>query len=513
MGRPVFPDADRIVREDGEIVQFHQGRQPDRRPHVVGEDQEGRAERAQAGERHAVADRAHAVLANAEMHVAAARRRRAERFGPLDRRLGRRREIGGAADEPGAHLGDRVDHLAGGFARRETFLVGGEDGQRLVPALGHRLGADMLDLAGGLGVRRFERRESPLPLVVERGAALADVVVEMLADALGHEELRVLRPAVGFLRTLDLVFARRIRMRLVRAGLGREAVADDRMRDDDGRALLFAEEALEMRQEARSVVGVREVQDVPTVGFEALADVFGEGERGVAFDRDLVVVVDPTKVGQAEMSGQRRRLGGDAFHQVAVRAEIVNVVVEEGCALVVGGAKPAARHRHAHRVTAALAERAGRRLDAGGEAVFGMAWCLRIDLAECLKVVNRQRRRVGAGLLLDAGKEDQRVEQHRRVADGQHESVAVRPIRIGRIVAEHLVPQRVGHRCQSHRRAGMPALRLLHGVHRQGADRVDREQIDVARRFRRCRHRSLRSSSSTKLGPPRPQSRHGSHAR
>ena len=47
-------------------------REPHRRPHVIREDQERRAVRNDAAvQRHAVHDRAHAVLANAEVEVAA----------------------------------------------------------------------------------------------------------------------------------------------------------------------------------------------------------------------------------------------------------------------------------------------------------------------------------------------------------------------------------------------------------------------------------------------------------
>ena len=45
VGRAVLADADRIVGADVDHRQPHDGRQPDRRLHVVGEDQEGAAER------------------------------------------------------------------------------------------------------------------------------------------------------------------------------------------------------------------------------------------------------------------------------------------------------------------------------------------------------------------------------------------------------------------------------------------------------------------------------------
>ena len=70
--RPVLAEREAVVREDVDDVQAHQRRQPDRRPHVVGEDQEGRAVADEAAvRRQAVDDRAHRMLAHAEVEVAA----------------------------------------------------------------------------------------------------------------------------------------------------------------------------------------------------------------------------------------------------------------------------------------------------------------------------------------------------------------------------------------------------------------------------------------------------------
>ena len=68
---------------------------------------------------------------------------------------------------------------------------------------------------------------------------------------------------------------------------------------------------------------------------------------------------------------------------------------------------------------------------------------------------------------------EQGVQQHRGVAGGEHEAVAVGPGGIARIVAEEPAPQHVRHRGQRHRRAGMSRLGRLDRVHRQRADRVD----------------------------------------
>jgi len=79
----------------------------------------------------------------------------------------------------------------------------------------------------------------------------------------------------------------------------------------------------------------------------------------------------------------------------------------------------------------ALAERSGGRFDAGGIAVLGVARGLAVQLAEALQVIDRK---------VVAGEMQQSIDQHRTVAVGQHETVAIRPLRIGRIVPQVFGP-------------------------------------------------------------------------
>ena len=66
MGRAVLAQADAVVRADEDRRVLRQGRHADRAAHVIGEDQEGPAVRAeQTRDADAVHDRAHAVLAHA----------------------------------------------------------------------------------------------------------------------------------------------------------------------------------------------------------------------------------------------------------------------------------------------------------------------------------------------------------------------------------------------------------------------------------------------------------------
>ena len=157
VGRAVFADADRVVREDVDDRDLHERRQADRHPAVVAEDQEAGAERPHLDQRHAVHDGPHGVLADAEVEVAAAVAAGLEIAGPFEGHvgLGRRGQVGGAADQPGDVLGDRVEHLARRGARGQPLGVGGEDRQVLVPAVGELAVLDSIELVGQVGMLRL----------------------------------------------------------------------------------------------------------------------------------------------------------------------------------------------------------------------------------------------------------------------------------------------------------------------------------------------------------------------
>ena len=97
-----------------------------------------------------------------------------------------------------------------------------------------------------------------------------------------------------------------------------------------------------------------------------------------------------------------------------------------------------------------------------------MARRLAVQLAEVAQLAHRQ---------LVAGEVQQRVLQHRGVAVGEHEAVAVGPVRMRRVVLQVAAPQRDGDLGHAHRRAGVAAVGLLHRVHRQGADRVGHQRL------------------------------------
>ena len=186
------------------------------------------------------------------------------------------------------------------------------------------------------------------------------------------------------------------------------------------------------------------------------------------------------------MAGERRRLPRDALHHAAVAAQRVHVVPEQVETRTVElPGHPTAGDRHADTGRHPLSQRAGRRLHAGGPAVFGVAGRLAVELTEALDVVERQGELAQPLVLgvhgLHAREREHRIEQQRGVAHREDEPIPVGPDGIVGIEAQELLPQTVDDRSHGHRGPGVPRLRRLHRVHRERADGVDGQAFEVAR--------------------------------
>ncbi len=200
----------------------------------------------------------------------------------------------------------------------------------------------------------------------------------------------------------------------------------------------------------------------PTRRTEARQLIVRTGQRCRAIDGDLVVVEQYDQPVEPQMPGERDRLVAEALHQAAITGNHIGKMIDQ---LV---AEPRVHQplgeRHADRRRDPLPERPGRRLHAGRMAIFGMPRRLRAPLPECLELIERHA--------LIARQMKQRVEQHRAVTGRQHEAVAVRPCRIGRIEFQEAREQHGRHIGHAHRHAGMTGLCLFDGVDGEKANRI-----------------------------------------
>src|SRR5262245_5932724 len=140
--------------------------------------------------------------------------------------------------------------------------------------------------------------------------------------------------------------------------------------DDESRATGGLSEYVERLLDALEIVGIAYAQNVPPVRHEACGHVLCKGQPRVTFDGAVIVVVDPAEVIESQMRGQRGSFRPDAFHQAAITAHRIDVVVEDlEPWTVVAGSEPLLRDGHADARRDSLAERTGGRLDAGNPAI------------------------------------------------------------------------------------------------------------------------------------------------
>src|SRR5208283_734267 len=112
-----------------------------------------------------------------------------------------------------------------------------------------------------------------------------------------------------------------------------------------------------------------------------------------------------------------------------------------------------------------------------------MAGSLAVELAEILDVVERNGGRgedfARGTYFAHARQMEKRIKKHGRVAIREHKAVAVRPMRILRVVAQKLLPEAVGDRSESHGSSRMAGVRFLHGIHGERANCVDTQLIEL----------------------------------
>jgi len=134
----VLSQPDRVMRQDVDDGEFHDGGQAHCRSDVVSEDQEARAKRPNLGQGHPIAVGAHGKLPDSKMDVSAAVLSGGEVSGALsgESGLGRRSQIRCPPDEPGRTPCNGVENPAGRIARRQPFGISGKRRQVEVPARG-----------------------------------------------------------------------------------------------------------------------------------------------------------------------------------------------------------------------------------------------------------------------------------------------------------------------------------------------------------------------------------------
>jgi len=204
---------------------------------------------------------------------------------------------------------------------------------------------------------------------------------------------------------------------------------------------------------------------VPAICVEAPRPVLCERNVDSCGQCDVIVVVQVNQFAQLQMTCQRCGFRCDAFHHVAVAHYPVRKMIDDVEAVaVIARSQICFRHCHAHAVAEALTKRPRCHLDTRCDTTFRVT---RRDTAPQPKLLELFERQVVAGEMKQA------VQQRRTMSRREHKAIAVKPMRVGRMVLEQTRPQHVGHRCSAQGQSRMTAVCLLHRVDRQEAQCID----------------------------------------
>src|SRR5262249_38145630 len=200
----------------------------------------------------------------------------------------------------------------GGVAAGDALGVGREARQVAIPPRGQLAPLHLVDLVCKFQKLATVGDKHRLPVTMSIAAPRTYARLELLLDPVGNQKLGILRPAVSVLDQPDLLLAQGLAMGRGRIDLVRRAIADVAVQNDQrGSTFGLAEDGKRIL-DALEVVGITNPQDVPVIAEESRRDVLGEGDTRFAFDGDVVVVIDPAEVVEAEMAGQRPGLPADA---------------------------------------------------------------------------------------------------------------------------------------------------------------------------------------------------------
>src|SRR5215469_2253609 len=166
------------------------------------------------------------------------------------------------------------------------------------------------------------------------------------------------------------------------------AVADVAVENNERRPSLCLAENVQGLLDPVEIVCIADAQDIPSVSDKSRWHILREGNSGVAFDRDVVVVINPAEIVEAEVPCQRRGFRGNSLHQAPIAANRINVVIENVEAwTVVPVGKPLLRDCHANAGCDSLPERTGCRLNTRNPVILRMAGSFAVELAKPADVV------------------------------------------------------------------------------------------------------------------------------
>ena len=176
------------------------------------------------------------------------------------------------------------------------LCICGERGKVFVPAIGKLPVLHAIKGVCQVWIFLLVVGEHRHPLIAERAPAFPHQFLKAFFDAVGDQKFGVFGPAIELLGRVELLPRRGFSMRFFCVLTMRRTVSDMAVDDDHRWAVRRVLKEANRLGKRVTVVCVRHVRDVPAVSLEAGLYVVAIREAGLAFNGDLVVVVDPAKV-------------------------------------------------------------------------------------------------------------------------------------------------------------------------------------------------------------------------
>lgn len=249
------------------------------------------------------------MLTDTEAEVAAgvraeAGRGRLEVLGALPAGEVRAGKVGRATNKLGNVGSKSVDDVLRELARGNGGLVGGEDGEVLLPAVGETALDTTSELGTVLGVLSLVLLEESVPLGVGLLTGLGLLGPEVGDLGRNNKRLLGVEAELG-LELLDVVSLEGGTVDVVGAGLGRAVTNGGLEGNEGGLGVVVASLGDGASNGVEVVVTGSDVEDLPAVRAEAGLDVLGERDSGVTVNGDVVVVPDGNEVAELEVTKMR----------------------------------------------------------------------------------------------------------------------------------------------------------------------------------------------------------------
>ncbi len=127
---------------------------------------------------------------------------------------------------------------------------------------------------------------------------------------------------------------------------------------------------------------------LPMVALKTLGHVIRVGQLRIAFDADVIVIVNANKLAKTQMSGQRSRFMGCALHQVTITANDIGMMVDDFMPFsIVGRRQMGFCDGHSDCRHHTLTKRAGGRFHTWRNSILRMAGSFASPLAKILEVL------------------------------------------------------------------------------------------------------------------------------